>query len=93
MAAEHALSTRFFGPVLDTLDADETRIVRGVADLGEQATFPAVAHLLGDPDWFTPERSVLAPVCGALVRRGVLYPDGERLCLALPLLDRYLRSR
>jgi hypothetical protein len=93
VAAEHALSTRFFGPVLDTLDADETRIVRGVADLGEQATFPAVAHLLGDPDWFTPERSVLAPVCGALVRRGVLYPDGERLCLALPLLDRYLRSR
>jgi hypothetical protein len=92
LAAEQAITCDFFGPVRDSLSPEESQWCRAAADLGDRASFPAVAHLLGDPAWFDRSRSVWGPVVDALASRGVLFGDDEHLCFAHPLFDRSLRA-
>ena len=91
-AAEVAMMTEFFGPVLDELSPPERRFLRAMADVGANPTFALMSRRLGDTDRFDRSRSSLAQIRDALLDRRVIYQVGDTLHYALPYFERYVRA-
>ena len=82
----------WYRPRTSALTGSEHRYLRAVADLGAGSVFLRdIAHRLGDTR-FGGTGAHTQELTTALVRRGLLWPDGDRVSFALPSFDSYFAT-